>query len=96
MSQVKRAQFQVYPLRGMDTRFKPRVQGHLNTSAATLVRDMTWSENDSWMDAGGYRVVRENGVAGQSGTAMTDNDPADVGDPRSGSNPGGGTGGQNG
>jgi hypothetical protein len=96
MAQVKRIQLQVYPLGGMDQRWRPMVQGgRLNTSAAELIEDMTWDEKGGWGHSGGYRVIRGDSTPGNSGNNISGVLPSLPGDPGNGSRPQGGYGGPN-
>ncbi len=97
MAQVKRAQLQVYPLRGMDLRWRPGSKGQDNIHSATLVRDLTWYGNDAWRDSGGFRVVRED-TPTHSDPVNDDSDPNPTApwDPAWSDDPTGGTGGPNG
>jgi hypothetical protein len=51
---VKSSKHRVAPLRGMDQRWQ------VKPNHATEIVDMTWSDQDSWMQAGGYdHIVRD-------------------------------------
>ena len=71
MSAIPVTQLTIDPIRGMDQRWRAQ------PSSAEIITDMTWNEQDSWMDGPGYRrIVSDYVVRGSNdrrGTIVTAN-----------------------
>jgi hypothetical protein len=48
---LRTQQFEVKPIKGIDERWNSKPE------SCTIIRDMTWTSNESWQDAGGIRQI---------------------------------------